>query len=874
MIRISELSVGRRTGQLVTGESRPALSWQFESDSPSALQESYELEVASDAQFSANKISSGEINNASQIQQPWIGLSLRSREVRFVRVRIKVAGAWSPWSEAVRVEAGLLNNLEWSAVPVTDPLDLGDKKLPAPLLFRKEFEVASDVSLARLYATGFGIFEISINGKKVSDDLFAPGWTSYSNRLQSVTYDVKNLLKPGKNVITAELADGWYRGQFTWWLWRNIFGTRLGLMAQLEISDKAGVRNTIATDSTWRVSTGEIISADFYEGCSVDLRKAHAGWEGVGFADSTWREVEVLRIPKAQIIPFAAPSVRVVQKVKPVSQAPNKANSTIYDFGQNLTGVVRVKVQGKAGDKVTITQAEVLKNGQLHRHILRFAKAIDEFILADDNAVELTPRFTFHGYRFAEIESNAKILEVETLVIHTDLVKTSHFECSNLKVNQLHENITWSQRANFISVPTDCPQRDERLGWTGDIQAFGPTANTLYDSESFLANWLVDLAHDQYEDGAIPHVIPDILTQGEPTSNHGALMHGAGKTMDGAAGRAGWADAATIVPLALLEAYGDLETIRTQYPSMQAWVNHLESRLTTENLLKDGEFQFGDWLDPDAPASNPAAAKCDKDLVANSFAAYSALLLSQFATLLGRKDEQLRYFDLYQVIRTATWKKWQSDFTKTYTGCAIAIKLEIAPSEKIAEIGAALAGLIKEYKGKISSGFLGTAIIMPALSMVGQNEAAYDLLLNEEIPGWLYQINQGATSMWERWDGIRPDGSMPDGNLDDAATSMLSFNHYAYGAVAAWLYRDVAGIAPDVREPGYAKIIFQPRPDSRISWAKADVDTRYGKAGISWREVGDKHLAEIEIPAGARATFIFRDGKSKEFGSGKYEVNF
>jgi alpha-L-rhamnosidase len=867
MNRISNVVVGRNSGELVVSQSRPVISWRILGDGPDVRQDSYEVQVASDKEFTKNVSTSGIIKSSSVIQAQWPANSLKSRETRYVRVKSLVNSSWTEWSTPTEAEAPLFSNKEWKALPITLPNDPGTKKMAPPSIFRKEFTITSLPTKSRLYVTSQGLFDISINGKLVSNELFNPGWTSYRFRIAYCTYDVSSFLKIGENVISMVVADGWYRGQLTWEQWRNIFGEKTTALAQLEMQMPSGEIEKVLTDKSWKVNTGEIRSADIYDGVNVDYRNEHTGWRESGFNDSAWVDAQEVSAIRALLYPMSSQPVRVTEKINPVTENKTSEGSIIYDFGQNMAGHLRIKVKGKSGESVKITHAEVLLNGKLHRALLRTAKAEDNFILSGENEIEITPNFTFHGFRYAEILTSATIVSVIAEAINSDIPRIGHFKTSNPLLNKLHENTMWSQRANFVSVPTDCPQRDERLGWTGDVQAFAPTASTIFDCENFFSSWLIDVAIDQQPDGGVTNFAPDVPGPGSDMF---------GNTVDLYGGRAGWGDAATIVPWALYEAYGDKETLRVQHHSMVRWVDYLESKCAPDGLIPDGEFQFGDWLDPDAPADKPWDAKCDSTYLANAFSAFSARLLSRASEVTGHQLDAKKYSNLSDEFNLLIWKKWKSEILTTATGCASAIELEVAPEAERAMVAQALVNLVEAAGGKISTGFLGTPLVMSALSKHGHFDSAYKLLLNEEVPGWLYQIKNGATSMWERWDAILPDGSFQSGDLEGANNSMISFNHYAYGAVTAWMYRNVAGISPSIEKPGYEEIIFAPRPHASISWAEASIDTRFGKASIRWEEKSEgEYEAKIEIPAGSYGLFISEGGKVKErLGSGKHSLIF
>jgi alpha-L-rhamnosidase len=851
MGNVVEVRVGRGTDNLVVSSSRPSISWRTRGGlSP---QEAYEVQVSQTEDFTKFD-TTGEVKSRSIVHSKWPGSPLSSREVRFVRVKTKSSSAWTPWSYTRQIEAPLFANRDWQAAFISWSEDQGAlDSAPSPV-FTKNFTLG-DIKRARLYITALGLFQAKINGDEISNELLSPGWTSYSKRVNYRTFDVAKFLRPGANTIEVTLGDGWYRGFLSWQKDRSIFGKSIALLAQIEVSDAAGKIEKVVSDESWSVGSGPIQAADIYNGSIIDYR----------IATNTKGTIKVIHT-LAQLVPMATPPVHVTGAILPISIRETAHGTKIYDFGQNMAGFVRVNAQGKSGDKVFVTHAEVLMKGNLHRSLLRTAKAEDTYFLADSEVNILEPKFTFHGFRYAEIETTAEILEVTALPINSDIRRIGNFECSNPLVNKLVENVSWSQRANFVAVPTDCPQRDERLGWTGDAQAFASTAATLFDSENFLSNWLVDLELDQLPDGAIPNFAPDVRT-GDPmdeTSIHESF-----------GGRAGWGDAATIVPWALYEAYGDLETLGRQLGSMCRWVDYLQAKSASDNLIPQGEFQFGDWLDPDAPISEPWSAKCDSTYISNSFYSFSARITSRAAALVGEEGIAKKYAEIANLVASATYSKWNNELLQTATGCAIAIELEIAPEKERADIAMSLAQLVNANSGKISTGFLGTPLVMPALTKYGQNEAAYQLLFNEAAPGWLYQVKSGATSMWERWEALRPDGTMQEDDLNGAGANMISFNHYAYGAVAAWIFRNVAGIAPVIELPGYQEILFAPIPDASMDWAKASIDTRFGMASISWVRDGSHYTADFAVPSGTTAKFKFPGTeKIKSFVSGTYQVEW
>ena len=835
-------------GVLCIGADVPRLSWQVSASHPGLVQLGYEIEAADSPGFETVLASTGDRDGDAQLAVAAPGGALRSREVRHYRVRVRDSSGWSGWSEPLQVEAGLIEPGSWSADAITLPNDPGRRaQAPAPIL-RREFDVAAPIARARLHVTAHGVHRVSLNGRPVSEDLLAPGWTSYHHRLLVDTYDVTRLLRPGRNAIGAVLGDGWYRGRLGWDRRedRCRYGREVALVAQLEIESADGTRQVIASDRTWRASTAEIRSADLYDGSVIDLREAVHGWDRTGFDDAGWIAAATLPFDPSRLEQRTSPPVRRIATL-PVERLHAGDDCWRLDGGQNVSGWVRLTVRGKRGDRVEVRHAEVVEpDGGLHTKALRSAKATDVYILADEATVVLEPAFTFHGFRYAEVETAAELVDAEFVAISSDTAARGTFECSDADLTRFHENVVWSQRDNFVSIPTDCPQRDERLGWTGDAQAFAATASTLFDSAAFWLSWLRDLELDQEPVLGVPSVVPDVVLTGELRF-----------------GRAGWADAATIVPWAVYESYGDVGVLERQFASMCSWVDSLSARRGADGLLTPGE-QFGDWLDPDAPAGRPWEAKASSEYLANAFFAHSARLVADAATVLGQPGPAAVYRSLADEIAALVWKRWSEHAHESQTGAATALQLGIAPAAERASVGDALAGLVREADGRVATGFLGTPLVLPALVETGHLDEAYLMLLRRDLPSWLYQVRQGGTTVWERWDAIRADGSIHPGTMttpQDMPDSgeeahMLSFNHYAYGAVIDWVYRHVAGIASDRARPGYRHVLLAPKPCVGIEWANAAIETGFGRAAIGWRRDGDVLEVDVELPFGTTGEFV------------------
>ena len=670
---VTSLTCQLAEGILGLGKEAPRLSWRVTSTPEDARQTGYEIQGSSSPDFHDLVATSGEMASSQQLAVVAPGPLLKSREIRYFRVRVETESGWTDWGPTLEVESGLLEASDWSAEAITLSDDPGADHQAPPALLRREFDLPSQVAKARLHVTALGVCDVAINGIAVSDELFNPGWSAYRLRLLSSTYDVTRLLRNGSNVISAKLGDGWYRGRLGWNPEgdRCNYGEELGLIAQLEIDSLDGQSNTVVSDDSWRASTGSVRSADFYDGAVVDLRQGQSGWNLPGFDDSHWDPVRVVPYDKTVIQPRVAPPVRRVATLNPeITERPD--GSIALDGGQNIAGFVRLTMRGRPGNVVKVRHAEVLApDGSLHTHPLRSAKATDIYTLAGEETVELEPEFTFHGFRYAEVESDAELLSAEFVAISSDLAPRSSFECSHPSLNRFHENVVWSQRDNFVSLPTDCPQRDERLGWTGDAQAFAPTACTLFDSQTFWLSWLADLSLDQDDDLGPPAVVPDVVIEGEARY-----------------GRAGWADAAAIVPWAVYESYGDPTVLERQFDSMVRWVDSLLARREPDGLLGPA-MQFGDWLDPDAPIDRPWEAKADSVFLSNAFFSHSARLLADAASTLEKAPETVeKYRAIAEDVASLTWERWGRHVLETQTGCAVALQFDIVPESERAEVAA------------------------------------------------------------------------------------------------------------------------------------------------------------------------------------------
>jgi len=839
-LQLTEVRTEYQINPLGIDVRAPRLSWKIESSRRGTAQTAYQIRVAQQpSALERHPLwDSGKVASDASIHRVYEGPALESGQRYYWQVRVwDDAGTVSPWSAPAYWEMGLLRPSDWPADWITPDLKEDTAAAnPSPML-RSEFRVEGNVASARAYVTSLGLYEMELNGRRVGDQLFRPGWTAYDKRLQYQTYDVTSLLVPGTNAVGVTLGDGWYRGRLAWGNRRNTYGKQLALLAQIVIRYADGHQQVIGTGKGWKAATGPIRWSDIYDGESYDARLEKDGWSRPGYRDSDWAAVRVLEHSKQILVAPAGPPVRRIQELKPVKLLITPSGDTVFDMGQNMVGWVRLRVRGPRGTTVRLRHAEVLdRKGDFYTDNLRSARQTVEYTLKGGGEEVYEPHFTFQGFRYVAVQGYPGTPtpdDITGIVIHSDMRPTGAFETSNPLLNQLQHNIVWGQKSNFLDVPTDCPQRDERLGWTGDAQVFARTAAFNFDVAGFFTKWLADLAADQKASGSVPHVIPDVLSRSQ--------AEGGGST--------GWADASVIIPWTVYLAYGDTRILEAQYESMRAWVEYMR-RLAGDDLILDSGFHYGDWLAFHSTRADYPGATTDKDLIATAFFAHSTSLLARTANVLGKTEPAQQYAALFQRIKAAFDREYLTASGRlsanTQTAYALALAFDLVPEESRQEAARRLVEDVRRFK-HLTTGFLGTPYLNPVLTSSGHLDDAYALLLRDQYPSWLYPIKQGATTIWERWDGEKPDSSFQD-------PEMNSFNHYAYGAVGAWLYNTVAGIEIDPERPGYKHVFIRPQPGGGLTHVRASLNTMYGTVASAW-EIRDGHFSlEVTIPPNASAT--------------------
>ncbi len=838
MLKVTNLRTEYKTNPLGINVTKPRLSWEILSSERNTMQSAYEIRCALKEENllnSGNLLWHSKVNSDQSIHVEYGGLSLQSRQRLYWQVRVwDNHNQTSDWSEPAFWEMGFLKESDWVAKWIEAEIDENKTKSEPAQYFRKEFKLKQPIRTARLYITSHGLYESYINNRRVGDQVFTPGWTSYNKRLQYQIYDVSHFLIEGKNTIGVVLGDGWYRGYLGWEDKRNIYGDKLSVCAQLEIEYQNGEREVVITDNSWKsTNNGPVRMSDIYMGEIYDARKEMPGWANSSFDDESWGQVKEKNISKNHLIASFGPPVKKVEEIKPVEMTPKNDDSYIFDMGQNMVGWVRLKVKGNAGEKIKLRHAEVLnKDGELYTENLRSAKQTVIYICKGGGEEVFEPHFTFQGFQFVEVSGypgTPDLGAITGIVIHSDMTPTGKFDCSDSLINQLQHNIQWGLKGNFLDVPTDCPQRDERMGWTGDAQVFAPTACFNVDAAAFYTKWLKDLALDQGADGQVNDVIPDVL--------------------EGRGGHTGWADASVIVPWTVYLNYSDKKILENQYESMKAWIGFMKKRAGNDYIWV-GDWHYGDWLsfDDDHPAY--MGAYTETDLIATAYFAYSTTLLSKIANILDKPDDADEFAHLAEKIKQAFLKEFVTPngrlVSHTQTAYTLALAMDLLPDSLHYKAAENLFHNVNRFK-HITTGFLGTPHICRVLTDCHYLETAYMLLNRKEYPSWLYPVTMGATTIWERWDGIKPDSTFQ-------TPAMNSLNHYAYGAIGKWLYSTVAGIDIDEENPGYKNIIINPRPGGGLTHARAALKTMYGLVSVEWKIENDLLNLHVIIPPNATAT--------------------
>ena len=884
-IKPSALKCEYLTNPLGIDIAAPRLSWKLLATSDQVFnqkQQAYQILVASSAEKlseeNADLWNSGKVNSDATTQLAYKGKPLASEQKCYWKVKV-----WNnqtdstPWSEAAFWSMGLLHPTDWKAKWIGDEPDLVQKAYkenldkydlaskaeltnvrpvpPASPMLRKKFTVKSAVKSAFLYASALGYYEIELNGSKVGDHVLAPEWTDFNKRIQYQSYDVTQNLKIGDNMLSSLLGDGWYLGMLGPTKWhkdyprRGVYGNDRRLIAQLVINYSDGTSQVVATDNTWKINTkGFIISADNFLGEQIDAQNIPQGWKNIDYNDSTWGVAYVDASVEKNLEAQKNEPVRIYKILPPLKISPF-GDKYIVDFGQSLTGWTRFKVKGTKGTKIKIRHGEMLDDdGSLYTKNLAAAIQNDDYILSGEQD-EFEPTFTYHGFRYIEISGLTSAPDPQEIVacaLSSDPAITGSFECSNPKLNQLTKNILWTQRDNMTSIPTDCPQRDERMGWMGDAQVFCQNSMFNMDMAAFYTKWVKDIRDAQSIRGTFPDIAPHANKPDIRFSNAPA-----------------WGDAGVIVPWRMYQNYGDKELLRNHYDAMKRYLENIRKQNPDFLWLKDIGNNYGDWLNANtiiAEGYSKTRGEVPKDVFATAFYANSVRLFSQMATVLGNEKDAKEYQHLFENIRTrfneAYVDKDGGIKGNTQSAYALALNFELLPEYKRLQAFNHLLKCIEEYDNRISTGFMTTIMMMKELVKYGRTDLAYMFLESERFPSWLYSINQGATTIWERWDGYVKGRGFQDAGMN-------SFCHYSIGAVGEWMYRNILGINPDDAQPGYKHFTIHPRPGGTLTWAKGSYNSIQGIIGSDWKLENGVFFLTVEIPVNTSAMVILPTG-SKE----------
>jgi alpha-L-rhamnosidase len=866
-LSISHVSFEHHREALGIAEPSPRISWRFQGSVIDWEQASYHIQIR---RHDGTHIAQFDVESSNSLLVNWPDTPLSSCEQAQVRVRAdgKTGQPSTPWSSWTSVETGLLNKDDWGAATAimadrTSELE-GPKR---PIYFRKAFDVSGNIKAARLYITSLGVYQAELNTTKVGDDVLAPGWQSYHHRQVYNTYDVTELVRPGRNAIGVVVGEGWYSGILGFGGGRrNNYGDTVGLLALLVVTRHDGTRCQIPTDLSWRANVGPMLSSEIYNGEVYDsrLEAGMTSWSTGDFDHQAWLSVRAIPGPLGALVSPDGPPVRRIEERRPLEITHTPSGRVLLDFGQNLVGWLRVTVTGSHGASIKFRFAEVLEHGELAVRPLRLAKPVDTLIT---NGVGQTwePHFTYHGFRYADItgwpENEALADSITAVVIHTDMEMTGSFQCSNPLLNQFHKNVQWSMKGNFFSVPTDCPQRDERLGWTGDVLAFGPTANYLYDTSGFWRGWHKDLWAEMQEGGKMvpPFFTPTVETKFpcQPT--------------------AVWGDVAVVNPWNAYQAFGDEIMLREQFPQSQAWVDVGIPR-RSDGLWARDIFQFGDWLDPKAPPESPDQAATAKDLVADAYLVRTTKLMAEMARAIGHSSQAEEYHEQYRLLQQRFLLEWANNGTlasPTQTAYALALHFDIFLGDQANKTAAQkLRDLVVQSGYLIETGFAGTPSLGFALEKTGAVDCFYRMLLQTRLPSWLYQVVQGGTTTWERWDSLLENGEVNPGE-------MTSFNHYAFGSVADWMHQVIGGLRP--LEPGWRRFMIAPVPGGGLVSAETSFLSPYGQIRVQWwfeqnEEENARHrngfYLNASIPPNTRAEVkLPREKDVKHLGSGFFQYH-
>ncbi|GFZ92038.1 alpha-L-rhamnosidase [Paenibacillus marchantiophytorum] len=821
-------------------ERKPRLFWKLASDARSAVQIAYQVLVARSEEQLNKDIGdiwdTGKVLSDQSTHIAYEGEPLETEGCYYWKVRVwGAADIVSDWSDPAFWTMGLLSRDEWKALWIGRKSESDLEMQPSPF-FRKDFTVKDGVRRVTAYATALGVFELRVNGAPIGAH-FAPGWTDYDTRVQVTTFDLTERIHPGHNAFGVILGDGWYAGTVGF-LGNKVYGERPFFLMQVHIDYVDGTRDSVLTDASWKTSRGPIVYSDMILGETYDARLEKEGWDSPCYADADWETPDVRPGYNGLLVAAVEPPIRITETMRPLTVRQTAAGTYIYDMGQNMVGWTELRVKGERGTKVTVSHAEMLNpDGTMYLDNLRVAVQQENYILKGKDVEVYEPRFTFHGFRYVELIGYPGVPDLDSIVgkvVHSDTPVAGKLETSDERVNKLYANITWGQRGNFLSVPTDCPQRDERLGWTGDAQIFARTAAYNMDVSRFFSKFMWDMVDSQQPSGAFTDVAPDA----------GWIRHKMWNTRLNwfAPDNAGWGDAGVVIPWTLYLMYGDTRILATHYEAMVRWVHYLKANTT--DLVRPNYANYGDWLSIEADTPN--------EVLATAYFAYSTKLLAQIARVLGKSEDAAKYGSLFEDIALAFRKAFVNGEGRIHGGTqtvyVLALQFGLLTDTLRDQAVDHLVADIQQRGDRLSTGFLGVGYLLPALTEHGRLDVAYKLLTQEEFPSWMYSIKHGATTIWERWDGWTEE-------MGFQTPQMNSFNHYSLGSVGEWMFRYMAGIDTDPVEGGFRHTVIKPQPGGELTNVTAQYESLYGTIAIAWHVSGSGqfHL-KVNLPANTSAT--------------------
>jgi len=824
-MKIINLKTNHITNPLGFDLGKPSFSF-ITCETTASKQVAAQIQVALDEEFSEIVFDTGKSEEIDSLAFELL-IELNARTRYYWRVIVWADNGDFATSEVYWFETAKMEQ-PWTGKWITPDLD--NKILP---ILSKEFKLEKSIKSARAYICGLGLYEMNINGKKCGDEYLAPNFNAYNKWIQYQTYDITDTLVQGENIINVALGNGLYKGRFGFNSEENIYGDKFALISEIVIDFEDGTSLVINSDETWMARKSKVLDGNIYDGEVYDST----------FDDMTTYEVKGIDLDIDKLKERLSLPVKIKERLK-VEVIKTPAGDTVLDLGQNMVGWIEFKTSAPRGTEITLQYGEILQDGNFYRDNLRTAKAQYKYIANGEEAV-VRPYFTFYGFRYVKVEGwhgEVNADDFAGCVVYSDMEVTGHIETSNPLVNRLFLNALWGQKGNFLDIPTDCPQRDERMGWTGDAQVFSGTACFNMDTFAFFSKYGYDLGREQEDkDGMVPMVVPATNLQG--------------------GGSSAWADAATIIPWNVYVQYGDKKILEQQFESMKSWVDYIkraDDNSGGKRLWTTG-FHFGDWLALDGTDPSFPTGGTDIPFISSAYYCYSSRIVAKAAKALGKEEIAKEYEDLSNAIREAIRNEYFSKNGRitinTQTALIVALFMELAPEDKIERVANDLREKLKKDKNHLKTGFVGTPYFCKVLSENGCNDLAYTLLLNKDYPSWLYAVTMGATTIWERWNSVLPDGKI-------SGTDMNSLNHYAYGSIAEWMYRYVAGINPVEDKPGFRHIKLTPMPDYRLKYAKATYNSTVGAYESQWEITEEGNLNfKFVIPFNATATLVLPDAR-------------